>query len=484
MKNLLSKTARLLKTGLLLIILIHGCQQVGNENRYWSEDNIPPVEIDLTEIQKRGSLVALVDNTTTSYFIYKGKPMGFEYELLLQLADDLGVALEIRQESDLKKAFQALNSGEADILAYNLAVTKERSRKVAFTNVHYESRQVLVQRKPEGWRSLNAERLEKSLIRNVIQLGGEEIHIRPGSAYYSRLSNLSEEIGSDLIIKEVEGSLGMEELIQMVSAGEIKFTIADESYAQLMANLYPDIDIKTPVSFQHGIAWATRHNAPQLLNATNEWLGKTKKTASYAILFDKYYNNSYAHAYRVRSSYSSIRGERISVFDEQIKEAADRLGWDWRLLAAQIYQESKFETEVESWAGAQGLMQLVPATAERFGAEDPFNPIQSLNAGVKYIEYLNRFWMDRITDPNERIKFILASYNAGQGHVLDAFNLAKKYESRAEKWSEVEGFLLKKMEPKYYMDPVVKSGYVRANETVKYVKEVSERFVHYKQHFR
>jgi membrane-bound lytic murein transglycosylase F len=182
------------------------------------------------------------------------------------------------------------------------------------------------------------------------------------------------------------------------------------------------------------------------------------------------------------SDYSSLRGNKLSPYDAIIKKGAGEIGWDWRLLGAVIYQESRFETDDESWAGAKGLMQLMPETAERFGATDLNNPQQSVDAGVKYLKYLDRYWSRTVVDPDERIKFILASYNSGLGHIIDAQKLTVKYKEDGTLWKDVEKYLLKKSEPDYFHDPVVKSGYCKCEEPVNYVQKVLDRYEEYKIH--
>jgi membrane-bound lytic murein transglycosylase F len=482
MKNISIKSKLLIKVSLVFLLVAHACQQSPD---FQSSENLatPPVEMDLDAIVKRGQLNVWVDANATSFYIYKGRPMGLEFDMLNQFAEQLGGRLSIHREPDLEKAFFALNTGEADVLAYSLNTNSRRNRQMAFTLPLNKSRQMLVQAKPKNWRKLSEEELDLHLVRNVVALGGKEVAVRSRSAFIPRLEQLSAEIGTPINILRMQGSLSTEALLQQVVKGEISYTIADEHDLHLLADLYPDLDWKTPLSPPQELAWAVRFNAPELLSKLDQYIASSLQNGRYAVLYHRYYKNTYNHAYRVRSSYSSIRGSRISPFDEAIKEAADRLGWDWRVLAAQIYQESKFDTEVESWAGAQGLMQIMPATAARFGANDPFDPVQSMEAGVAYLEYLNSFWKDRILDPNERMKFILASYNAGQGHVLDAYNLTIKYGQNARLWDEVEEFLLKKSDPEYYRDPVVKSGYCRGQEPVNYVREVMERYSYYRQFY-
>jgi membrane-bound lytic murein transglycosylase F len=154
------------------------------------------------------------------------------------------------------------------------------------------------------------------------------------------------------------------------------------------------------------------------------------------------------------------------------------------LLAAVVYQESKFDPYGESWAGAKGLMQLMPETANRFGVTDRSNPRQSLQGGVRFLMHLERYWERDIPDQDERLKFVLASYNAGLTHIIDARKLAVKYNDDPTNWQVVESYLLKKSDPKYYRDPVVMAGYCKCEEPVNYVRDILSRYEEYKIHIR
>ena len=441
-----------------------------------------PVELDLKEIKERGRLIAIVDNSSTSYFIYKGQPMGYEYELLSRLADDLGVDLEIVITSDIEEAFAKLNKGEGDIIAHNLTVTKERQEFIDFTLHHNEVRQVLVQRKPENWRKMKLHQIEEALIRNPLELGNKTVYVRKASAFYNRLKHLSAEIGEDINIVEDTGEAETEEMIRKVANGEIEYTVADEDVALLNATYYPELDVKTAISFPQKIAWGVRKTSPELLKTINGWIREMRKETDYYVIYNKYFKNRSGMRRLANSNYSSINGNQISPYDADIKRAATDIGWDWRLLSAVVYQESKFNPEAESWMGATGLMQLMPETAEIFGAEDPLNPRQNIMAGASYLKWLDDYWTDEIQDPRERKKFVLASYNVGQGHVQDARRLAVKYGKDSRKWDDnVEYYLKLKSKPKYYTDEVVKYGYCRGGEPVKYVSSIMRRTERYKQ---
>jgi membrane-bound lytic murein transglycosylase F len=466
----------------LLLILPSGCADDEHQHSFEAEQahaSSGPVSIDLDQLKKQGRITAILNNSSTGYFIYRGQPMGYEYELLTRLAESLDLALDIEITNSIEEAFQMLNRGEGDILAFNLTVTAPRKERVAFTEHHNEVKQVLVQRLPNRWRQIKRHRLDKILIRNPLDLEGKRVHVQKNSAYAARLANLAEEIGGEIDI--VEEDIDQETLIKMVANGEIDYTVADENVALVNATYHTSIDVRTPVSFPQKVAWATRQNAPQLLSAVNDWIHEMKQGADYYVIYNKYYKSPKTMLRRVRSDYSSVAGEYISPYDELLQQAADTLGWDWRLLAAQVYQESKFDAKAKSWAGAEGLMQLLPATGKMYGASDMMNPQQSLKAATAYLAWLDKIWTKYVPDEQERRKFVLASYNAGQGHVLDARRLARKYGKDPKRWEDVAHFLRLKSEPEYYNDPVVKSGYCRGNEPVNYVRDILQRYDRYQQ---
>ncbi len=482
----LDKKVKILTYTLALLMLLGACRRSGSESTENRMDTNGPVtanlvDLDLSAIKERGTLRAIVENSSTGFFIYKGRPMGFEHDLLDMFAKSIGVELEIVVTKSIDEAFNMLDSGKGDILAYALTITKERKKRAAFTHSYYKTRQVLVQRMPENWRSMTRDEIDDGLIREVVDLAGKEIYVRKSSSYSRRLENLSDEIGSDILVIDID-SAETEQLIHMVSTGEIPITVADETVALVNASYYPNIDVKTPISFPQNIAWAVRPNSPDLLTTLNQWIDSVKKEPTANVIYNKYFKNRRKANQLARSDYSSMGGVKISPFDDIIREAADTLRWDWLLLASQIYQESKFDTDIVSWAGAIGLMQVVPETGSRFGAEDLTNPVQNIRAGTGYLQYLDELWSRTITDPDERIKFVLASYNVGLGHVVDARDLAQKYGRDPLKWYDnVEYFLERKSDPEIYQDEVVNSGYCRGEEPVNYVREILNRYEQYKQ---
>ncbi len=476
---------RIILSVVLMGLLLTGLWQCGNRQQPAEKSarkNPQPVKIDYPKIKKSGVLTALTSYSSTSYFLYRGQVMGYEYELLQRLADYLGLELRIRVVDNMDDIIDMLLRGEGDIISYGLTETSERQKQIRFTDYHTKTHQVLVQRKPINWRKMKRHETEDLLIRDPLDLIGKTVHVRKNSSYYRRLQNLSEEIGGEIIIEPVPGEFTTEEIIAMVADGKIDYTVADQNIAAINAAYLPILDVKTPVSFNQRIAWAVRPNSTELLQVVNDWIAKMKKSTDYYVIYNKYFKNKRAFRKRAGSEYMSLKSGKISRYDTLVQRFADSLNWDWRLLAAQIYQESRFDPGTSSWAGARGLMQIMPATARHYGfkPDQLMRPFTNLMAGTTYLESLEKRWAV-IPDSAERIKFVLASYNVGENHIEDARRLAEKYGADPDVWTgHVEEYIRLKSKPKYYNDPVVKFGYARGSEPYDYVREILIRFAMYR----
>jgi membrane-bound lytic murein transglycosylase F len=398
--------------------------------------------------------------------------------MLQDLANQLDLALEVSVSNDLEINFSDLSEGKVDLIAMNLTVTSERKSEVAFTEPLLQTRQVLVQRKPSQWEKMNQKQLEAALIRNQLDLEGKEVYVQAASVYETRLHSLSNEIGGGIDIREV--NLESEQLIQRVALGEIDYTVCDENVGLVNATYYPQLDVATAISFPQYVAWAVHPRSDSLKKIIDLWISDYRMTDKYAILYNKYFNNR--HSYRsIHSEYYTLGSGKISQYDEAIRKESKRIGWDWRLLASVIYQESRFNPEAISWAGAFGLMQLMPVTAKSYGITVDSSPEEQIKAGASFLKWLDDRFKDVIPDQTERIKFVLASYNIGLGHIQDARRLAERYESDPNVWfGSVDTWLLKKSEPEYYSDLVVRHGFARGIETYNFVRDILYRYEHYK----
>ncbi|WP_158614426.1 MltF family protein [Ancylomarina euxina] len=425
----------------------------------------------LKHIKLRGKLRVSTDYNSTNYFIYKGRAMGFQYELLSALAEELDVKLVLSVENDLHSAFSSLENGDIDLIGMNLAITQDRQERFNFTLPHSQSKQVLIQR-------MSSVNDSMPIIRNQLELGDKLIHVQKASAYVERLENLSKEIGRSIHIEKLE-RIEVEELIEQVSRGEIDYTIADQNVAIVNKNYYPNIDIDTEISFPQDMAWALRKGSDELTKAINTWLENFKGTARYNQIYSKYFLSSRI-LNRHNSEYFTLKSGKISEYDDLIKKNSKLIDWDWRLLSALISQESHFDPNAKSWVGAFGLMQLMPETAFRYDVDEDSKPEENLKAGTKHLMYLSRRLDKILIDKTDKLKFLLGSYNVGLGHILDARRLAKKNGQNPDLWQgSVDYYLLNKSKPEFYKDPVVKYGYCRGKEPYNYVKNILLVYEHY-----
>jgi membrane-bound lytic murein transglycosylase F len=233
------------------------------------------------------------------------------------------------------------------------------------------------------------------------------------------------------------------------------------------------------ISFPQNIAWAVRKGSVEWKAYLDKWITEFKDTRKYHFIYYKYFESPRI-AERTNSDFNSISGGRISKYDEMIKEVANQYRWDWRLISAIIYHESRFNEEAGSWTGAYGLMQIMPATAEAFEVENIENPKQNVKGGILLLNSLNNQFLKVIPDSTERVKFVLAAYNIGLGHVNDAQRLAKKYGKNPLVWeNNVDFYLQSKSEEKYFKDEVVRFGYCRGEEATNFVKNVTNNYRQY-----
>ena len=460
-----------------LFIVVLSVVSCDKENRLVST---VPAPRDLNAILADGKIIAVTNVNQTSYFIYKGEPMGFHFELLKKFADHLDLELEIITSNDIDEALEYLQSGEADLVAIGLSISADRKEMMSFTEPIMQTTEVLVQRKPGGWQKMTADASESKLVRNQLDLAGKTVYVQKGSSYAQRLYSLERESGIDIGVIEVP--YDAEELARQVARGEIEYTVCDDYMANIIGSLYKDLDLSTPVSFPQNIAWSVRKEGNNaLLDELNSWITGFKTTRDYALLERKDFKGA-RPASMAASEYFSTYTGKVSPYDQIIRNYSDSIGWDWRLVASLIYQESRFNPTVRSPRGAYGLMQVMPETGRHFGLDVTRSVDNNIHAGISYIRMLDKLFIDRVPDPDERIKFILASYNAGHGHVLDAMKLAEKNGLNPGKWdNNVALFLERKSDPVFYDDPVVRNGRLKQGVAVNaYVSDILARYEHYK----
>ena len=439
-------------------------------------------EQDLPAILKRGKLRVLAENSSTSFFIYKGKKMGFEYEILREFAEDIGVELEIIRANDLDVINEQLNNNEGDIIACNYVVTRDRQKEIVFSRPFSQTNQVLVQRKEEKLNLNSGDPTINYHITDPLQLAKRKIDIWRNSSYYDRLLNLQDEIGDTIYIRPTQGYKSTEELIELVSDGQIDYTVSEKNIATINEGFYDNLDVSMAISFKQNIAFGLSKNAPLLKKRLDQWLTRFIQRETYSFIWKKYFDPD-----EQDSSYPDnpavIRKGGLSAFDAIMKAEAARHNFDWRLLAAIIQHESNFNPNAHAFGGAYGLMQFMPGTGPKYGVYPNSTPEVQIRGGMSLIVKIRSQWTD-IKDPAQRNKFILASYNAGSGHIKDAQVLAAKRGYDPKVWDgNVEKMAQNLGKRGYYTDPDVKSGAFHGSFTCRYVREIIARYEQFKTMF-
>ena len=421
---------------------------------------------DLTEIIESDTLVVATLYGPISYFNYKESEMGYEYEFVKLLCKELKVGLKLHVAPNMQTLLRMLEESEVDLVAYRVPYTEENKEKIVFTNREYISNQVLVQCKSD------------TMITDVLQLSGKQVTVVPNSIYSKRIDYLNDEIGGGIEIIYSSDTSKVEDLIADVAHHKISYTFAEKDVARLNKTYFGNINYNLDVSFPQRAAWCVSKNSPELLSYINEWVKTTSQSSKYTAIYNKYFEKS---KYFESEGFKKIPNyNRISSYDDYFKSYSHIVGWDWRLLAAVAYKESKFDPNVTSWAGACGLMQIMPKTAISLGLteEEFYEPEKNIRASAQYLNKMRKLFPN-IEDEQEKVKFVLASYNAGPGHIFDARALALKDGKNPDVWDEVKEYLRLKSNPEYYNDEVCKYGYCRGEEPIYYVDVITSKYSEY-----
>lgn len=444
---------------LLIIIILSSCYKAKNKQ-----------EEGFYSILTKPSINVIMEYNSIDYFIYKGSPMGFQYELIKTFAKDIGVKVNIKVSNDIENIYTEISNGNADIIACPLGKNEYREKLFHFSVPIDKTSIVLIQRKQTN---------TDDFISNINDLKGKKVFVISKSTNEDVLKKLNKENNLDLDIISVN-NFSTEELIDMVAHKEISYTVSDENIAYTNNLRFKNIDKTIILQVEQNLYWGVNKEKTELLHDLNKWLETFVDSYDYRILYNKYYNSNQAKK-MYTSPFFYLNTRKISKYDDIIKLKSKKINWDWKLLASMIYQESNFNPDIKSWAGAHGLMQIMPNTADMVKIDSIDTVEGNLEAGVRYIKYLNKQLKKALRDTTDIIPFILASYNVGLGHVLDARRLARKYGKNPDKWFQnTDFYILNKSQPLYYKDNLSRYGYCNGQEPYKYVEDILDRYKQYK----
>lgn len=419
---------------------------------------------DLAGLKKRRLLRVLTRNNSATYFMWKNELVGFEYELARKFAAEQGMKIMMVVPPAYEDLVPWLKQGKGDIIAAAMTVTERREAmpEVEFSEPYNEVDEVVVARPEDD-------------VEKLADLAGRTLVVRKNSSYWDTLQGLKEKKDTGVKIAAAPLEMETEEIIDKVAKGEFDLTVADRHILKIELSYRDDIKAAFPLKKDVPHAWAVRAENKELLKAVNSYLEKIQKRLYFKVVYNKYFKHE--RFMKKHAEHRYRQGEKLSPYDEIVKEYAGKYAFDWKLIVAQMYQESRFRPHAGSWAGARGLMQIMPRTARELGVENIYRPESNIHGGVKYMSRMRERFRSHIPLP-VRNNFALAAYNAGFGHVMDARKLARRLEMDEDKWfNNVEEAMLLLARPRYYRH--ARFGYVRGKEPVNYVREIRNRHATY-----
>ncbi len=425
---------------------------------------------DLAEIKRRGVLRVLTRNSSVTYFLHPGAQQGYEYELAKAFADHLGVRLAIVVPSSRDALMEALLQGRGDMIAAGMSLAPARAEKVLFTRPIFEAQRVVA-----------THSLEERPLKELSDLVPFKLHVDFSSTTLRDLRAVESKLGRRLKIENVADGVEMEEMLQRVSDGSYEATVADRRLVQLAKAGGVDVEERLAVGDKRKKAWAFHPGSTNLKAVADRFLKRNFRLA--AIFEARYFRPRSKNARRAQEAeFRADQEGKLSPFDDLFRKVGKEAGLDWRLLAAVAYSESRFNPKAASAWGARGLMQVLPNTARSVGVRgDLLRPINSIRAGARYLGRLARRFEDEGVTKRQRIRFALAAYNAGLGHILDARRLAVKIDKDPNRWfGNVARALALKADRRWHEQ--TRHGYARAGETLSYVSRIQSRYDVYVRH--
>lgn len=405
-------------------------------------------------IHESGRITMITTSSPHSYYVYRGRAMGFEYDLAREFAEQLGLRLEVIVRRDWEEMAAALLSGRGHFIAAGIEVTAARARRVAFSRPYLEARPKLV-----SHRSLAA-------VASPRDLSGKTVDVARGSAPHEILKALREQ-GIDVAIRDHDQA-SADQLIQRAARREIDYTVANSNVALLGRRYYPEAAVHAALPGELALGWAVAPEAADLLAAIDDFFARAAESGRINDLYERYHWNIGDFDYLDLATFHARLKSRLPRLQPLFQEAAGRNGFDWRLVAAQAYRESHFDPAARGPNGAVGIMQIHPETARRLRVAAPTDPAASIQAGVRYLRQLYDLY-DRAPE-EDRILLALAAYNCGPGHLKDARRLAEKRGLDPNRWEALAQTLPLLSRRAHYRN--AENGFCRGDVTVAYVTHV------------
>ena len=440
-----SRPARSLRLMLPWLLALTGC------------DTSPGMTATPDAIRERGELVVLTRNAPTTYFIDRDdQATGFEHDLVLDFAATLGVPVRFEVLHSITEIQEALAAGKAHMAAAGLTHLESRGDRFSFGPGYYEVQQQVVCHR-SGPRP-----------RTVQELKDVSLLVIGDSSYDERLRALRDNEVPELTW-QTDSSLSTELVLQKVWQQEVDCTVADSNIFAINRRYFPELVMMFPLNEPEELAWLLPQGADALSEAMADWYERANESSLITLAAARYYAHVEIFDYVDIARFVRRIQERLPVYEPLFRKAAQEHGFDWRLLAAQAYQESHWNPAARSPTGVRGIMMLTLRTAGEVAVKNRLDPAQSIAGGARYLASLRERLPESIEEPH-RTWIALAAYNVGMGHIHDARALAEHLGRNPDSWIDLRTVLPKLSQPEYYRS--LRYGYARGSEPVQYVRRI------------
>ncbi len=428
----------------------------------------PPI---MKDVKEKGVLTIAVDESIPGYFNYNGCEYGFQYDILRTYATSIGVELEIISKSSIDNALDLLNNNKADIVVTMEGHRDDYHKKTTPLSPIYKTNYVLLARR--GTPRIATSKGLKSVTNKGNTLLSQPFTTTQGYEHWQ------DSISSNAQVTH-QGSL---RVIEDIAKGKVDYFVCEGMEAAL--GCFVNKNVEVIYSFNESVSSVllVDNDNSALAANFNKWIESFRGSAEYSRLEALYYESGFTKELATEG-FVAPQGA-ISPYDELIKNESQKAGLDWRLVSAIAYHESRFKPDIYSPRSACGLMQVMPAIARQFNmsADEMVEPQKNVEVALKLINKISsslRF--SSSTSQYDKTCIILACYNGGIGHVLDARKLAVKYGESPNSWVNVAKYLALKSQSEFYNDEVVRSGrFSGSNETLSFVKKVMDKYDFYCQ---
>lgn len=431
-------------------------------------------KLDFPELVDRGYLNAIVEHNSMSFFVHNGKLMGLQHDLLNYISKRWHLKINQIVVNDLSEALSLVAFDSIDILTSEITILPNRYPCLEFSIPLYKTKMVLVL-----YDSINPSSKIKNFSElNIESLQDKSIAVPSMSIFINYLNKLKDSLKINFSIREI--SEEPESILDSVMNKKFYATVMDEKIlivnTPLLHNTssyylpYPSFDI----------GWAFSCHQPILRDSINQLLLYLKKEDILDFLLNKYQKPIYINQSNQLTAHSK-RTKKLTPYDKILKKYGKVYEIDWRLVAALIYNESKFNVNAISSKGAFGIIQIMPQTADIYGISSQSSIDEQIKISFKILNNYKITLKQFFNNEKDLYKAMIASYNLGLGHILDAINLANKYDGEIYNWEQVSRWLLNKAQKKYYSDPVVRNGYCNGRLTVYFVNIVFDTYENYVQ---